>query len=348
MTDASRKRIITWLLCGCFFIFSMVVIGGITRLTGSGLSITEWNVVMGAIPPLNETQWNEAFEKYKEIPQYSKLNYDFTLSDFKKIFFWEYLHRLIGRTIGLIFLIPFLYFYFTKQFDKAMIRKSLLLFFLGGLQGFLGWFMVKSGLTERTSVSHFRLAIHLVAAFATFAFTLWFALELIYQDEKRNPSLEKKYSGVIKFLFATVLLQIIYGAFVAGLHAGKFANTFPTMDGEWIPSGIFSSENFIMNFFENPVTIQFIHRSLAIVILVSVTWLWIAADKKAMNHSQKKGLNFLLVAVSIQFLLGVFTLLSKVNITLASLHQVGAFFLFSSVIFLLFHFRFDRKVIETK
>ncbi len=346
MSDASRKRIIIWLLCGCFFIFSMVVIGGITRLTGSGLSITEWNVVMGAIPPLNETQWNEAFEKYKEIPQFTKLNYDFSLSDFKKIFFWEYLHRLIGRTIGLIFIIPFLYFYFTKQFDKAMIRKSTFLFLLGGLQGFLGWFMVKSGLTERTSVSHYRLAIHLVAAFATFAFTLWYALELIYQNEKRNPSLEKIYSGVLKFLFATVLLQVIYGAFVAGLHAGKFANTFPTMDGEWVPSGIFSFQNFAMNFFENPVTVQFIHRVLGTIILVSITWLWIRVDKKMMTHSQKKGFNVLLVAVAIQFLLGVFTLLTKVNITLASLHQIGAFFLFSSAVFLMFQFRTRKRIID--
>jgi cytochrome c oxidase assembly protein subunit 15 len=347
MNNTSRKKIIAWLLCGCFFIFSMVVIGGITRLTGSGLSITEWNVVMGAIPPLNESQWNDAFEKYKEIPQYKKLNYDYSIADFKNIFFWEYLHRLIGRLIGIIFIVPFLYFYFTKQLDKSMIRKSFFLFLLGGLQGFLGWFMVKSGLTERTSVSHYRLAIHLVAAFITFAFTLWYALELIYTSEKRNSLLRKNYSGIAKFLFAAVLLQIIYGAFVAGLHAGKFANTFPTMDGEWIPSGTFSSDNFPLNFFENPVAVQFIHRVLASFILILISWLWLVADKKAMNHSQRKGMNFLLFAVAIQFLLGVFTLLSKAEITLASLHQIGAFILFSAVIFLLFHVRNNSLNTET-
>jgi cytochrome c oxidase assembly protein subunit 15 len=347
MNETSRKRIIAWLLCGCFFIFAMVVIGGITRLTGSGLSITEWNVVMGAIPPLNDAQWHEAFEKYKQIPQFEKLNYDFSLADFKQIFFWEYLHRLIGRTIGMIFLVPFLYFYFTKQFDKTMIRKSLFLFLLGGLQGFLGWFMVKSGLTERTSVSHYRLAIHLTAAFITFAFTLWYALELIYMNKAKNFSLEKKYSGMIKFLFGLVLLQIIYGAFVAGLHAGKFANTFPTMDGEWIPSGIFAPENSFLTFFENPVAVQFIHRITAIILVVTVIMIWFRLNKEALNHSQKKGMYFLLAAISVQFLLGVFTLLSHVNILLASLHQIGAFILFSSVIFLLFQFRPESPIAET-
>jgi cytochrome c oxidase assembly protein subunit 15 len=343
MNDSSRKKIILWLLCGCFFIFSMVVIGGITRLTGSGLSITEWNVIMGTVPPLNHEQWNTAFEKYKEIPQYKLLNYNYTLGDFKKIFFWEYLHRFIGRMIGVVFLVPFLYFYVSGQFDKSTLRKCILLFVLGGFQGFLGWFMVKSGLTERTSVSHYRLAIHLVAAFLTFAFTLWFALELIYKNVNRNSLLKKKYSGMIMLLSGLVIVQIVYGAFVAGLHAGKFANTFPTMDGEWIPSGLFASGNFIANFFENPVAVQFIHRTLAFAILIITYWLWVAADKKAMNRSQRRGINLLLFAVSLQFLLGVITLLSAAEITLASLHQVGAFILFSSVIFLLFHFRQEKN-----
>src|SRR5688572_25205728 len=176
-TEKSSRPIIIWLLSGCLFIFSMVVIGGITRLTGSGLSITEWNVIMGAVPPLNEQQWNEAFEKYQQIPQFQKLNYHFTLSDFKKIFFWEYLHRLIGRLIGLVFIIPFVYFQVKKRMSRQLTRQALLLFVLGGLQGFLGWFMVKSGLTERTSVSHIRLAIHLIAAFITFGFTFWVLLD---------------------------------------------------------------------------------------------------------------------------------------------------------------------------
>ena len=340
--EVSRKRIIIWLLTGCFFIFAMVVIGGITRLTGSGLSITEWNVVMGAIPPMNAQEWNDTFEKYKATPQFQKLNYDFTVSDFKKIFFWEYFHRLIGRMIGIVFLVPFLFFLLTRQFDKPMIRKTLFLFALGGLQGFLGWFMVKSGLTERTSVSHYRLAIHLVAAFITFAFTLWFALELIYKNEREKVSPFNNHSGRIKLLFGVVIIQVIYGAFVAGLHAGRFANTFPKMDGEWIPSGIFSYQNFPLNIFENPVTVQFVHRILAMIIVLLSGWIWLSIDKRELSRPQRNGINFLLLAVGVQFLLGVFTLLSKVNITLASFHQVGAFMLFSSVIFLMFHFRSNR------
>jgi heme a synthase len=166
MNDGDKKKVVLWLLSGCFLIFIMVVVGGITRLTGSGLSITEWNVVMGAVPPMNETEWQQAFDRYKQIPQYAKINYDFDLSDFKQIYFWEYLHRLIGRMIGLVFLLPFIYFLWKKKLSREWILKSLFLFALGGLQGFLGWFMVKSGLTERTSVSHYRLAIHLIAAFS--------------------------------------------------------------------------------------------------------------------------------------------------------------------------------------
>ena len=345
-TDSSRKRIIIWLLTGCFFIFTMVVIGGITRLTGSGLSITEWNVVMGAVPPMNAQEWNESFDKYKATPQFQKLNYDFTVTDFKKIFFWEYFHRLIGRMIGIVFLVPFLFFLLTGQLNSSMIRKALFLFALGGLQGFLGWFMVKSGLTERTSVSHYRLAIHLVAAFITFAFTLWFALELIYKNERENIISLRNYNGLLKFLFVVVMMQIIYGAFVAGLHAGRFANTFPTMDGEWIPSGIFSYQSFPLNIFENPVTVQFVHRIMAMIIVLLTGWIWLSSDKKELNQSQRNGIYFLLFAVGIQFLLGVFTLLSKVNITLASFHQVGAFMLFSSVIFLLFQFRKKEKTLS--
>ncbi|MCX6291128.1 MAG: COX15/CtaA family protein [Bacteroidetes bacterium] len=341
MNDISRVRIIVWLLCGCFLIFSMVVIGGITRLTGSGLSITEWNVVMGAIPPLNEHQWNEAFEKYKQIPQFQKLNFDFTLGDFKKIFFWEYLHRLVGRMIGMVFLIPFFYFWFTKQLDRKMVRKSIFLFVLGAIQGFMGWFMVKSGLTERTSVSHYRLAIHLVAAFITFAFTLWFALELMYHEKAEASGLKKKHRLMVAALLFLAGLQVIYGAFVAGLHAGNFANTFPTMNGEWIPSGIFGMEVFWKNFFENPVTVQFIHRVTALVIVAFTVWLWFSASKNNMNRSQANAFYFLAVAVGVQFLLGVFTLLLKVPVMMASLHQVGAFFFFTTVIVLLFRFRED-------
>lgn len=333
MNDKDKKSIIIWLLSGCFLIFLMVVLGGITRLTGSGLSITEWNLVMGAVPPTNDAQWQEAFDKYKQIPQYQKLNYDFELSDFKQIFFWEYLHRLIGRLIGIVFLLPFIYFLWKRKLDKEWIRKSLFLFALGGLQGFLGWFMVKSGLTERTSVSHYRLAFHLIAAFTTFGFTYWYALQLMSgRNESIPDSHRDKRASVLKYLLAIIVLQIIYGAFTAGLHAGRVANTFPTMDGEWIPSGIDSISPGYLNIFENLLTVQFIHRMLAYTVFVFVYVLWWKSRKVTLSSIQKKTMNTCALAVSIQVLLGIFTVMYRVPVALGALHLVGGFFLFSAVI----------------
>jgi cytochrome c oxidase assembly protein subunit 15 len=337
LKTSSVKMITAWLFSGCILIFCMVVIGGITRLTGSGLSITEWNVVMGAIPPLNDQQWNEAFEKYQQIPQFQKLNYHFTLDDFKKIFFWEYLHRLVGRMIGLVFIIPFLIFYFKRMLDKNLVRKALLLFALGALQGFLGWFMVKSGLTEKTSVSHIRLAIHLVAAFLTFGFTFWYALDLVYRDEK--PFVQEKLTTLVRGLFALVLLQIIYGAFTAGLHAGRIANTFPTMDGQWIPGGLYALSPGYLNFFDNLITVQFIHRCLAMLVVIASFLVYFTANNQNPGNSQRRGITFLIITIGLQFLLGVATLLSKVNIPLAVMHQAGAFFVFASSVFLMHRIR---------
>lgn len=337
MIEQSKGKVALWLLTGCLLIFLMVVIGGITRLTGSGLSITEWNVVMGAVPPLNETQWNAAFEKYQQIPQFQKLNYHYSLDDFKKIFFWEYLHRLIGRIIGVVFIIPFLYFYFRRMMDKPTVRKALFLFFLGALQGFLGWFMVKSGLTERTSVSHIRLAIHLVTAFVTFGFTFWYALDLLYGD--RANSIFARQFSILKGLLALVLVQLLYGAFVAGLHAGRIANTFPTMDGQWIPAGLNTMSPGWINLVDNLITVQFLHRAIAYVIVIMIVFFWWQTGKKELTNLQHKATRIMLAAVTFQLLLGIFTLLSRVEITLAVLHQAGAFLLFASVIYAMHRFR---------
>ncbi|MGI8892455.1 MAG: COX15/CtaA family protein, partial [Bacteroidia bacterium] len=229
-----RKIIVTWLLTGCFLIFVMVLVGGVTRLTGSGLSITEWNVLMGAVPPLNEHEWQITFAKYQQTPQYLKENYHFTLAEFKSIFWWEYIHRLLGRFIGIVFLIPFIFFLVKKWLPKPLILKLTLIFFLGGLQGFIGWYMVQSGLIDNPSVSHFRLALHLVTAFLTFGFTLWVALDIIYPGVRINASALK-----VPLIFsALVLLQIIYGAFVAGLKAGFIYTTFPLMGDYLIPPGL--------------------------------------------------------------------------------------------------------------
>ena len=337
----ANKQIAIWLLTGCFLIFIMVLVGGITRLTGSGLSITEWKPIMGAIPPLNDAEWNIAFQKYQQIPQFQKINYHFDLNDFKTIFWWEFVHRLIGRLIGIVFLIPFFYFLVKRKFQKPMINKVLFLFLLGALQGFLGWFMVSSGLAERTSVSHIRLAIHLMAAFITFAFTFYYALELIYEDvQKKKITPEsfyfKNFNGLI---FSLLIVQIIYGAFVAGLHAGKLHNTFPLMSGQVIPSGMNTMDSFASNVFDNPVTVQFIHRFMAFTLVFLCSWIFFQSKKSILNNFQRKGINWLLTAVLFQFLLGVLTILSQVNIVLASLHQIGAFFLFSVSIYLIYHFK---------
>ncbi|MBP6335357.1 MAG: COX15/CtaA family protein [Bacteroidia bacterium] len=341
MTEKSRRRVALWLYSGCFLIFVMVVIGGITRLTGSGLSITEWKPIMGSIPPLNDEEWRIAFEKYQEIPQFKKINAHFELEDFKSIYWWEYIHRLLGRIIGIVFIIPFLYFLFTKQMDRSTMRKTLFLFVLGGIQGFLGWFMVSSGLTERTSVSHIRLAIHLIAALITFGFTFWYALELRYPAAQDHSA--KGSKGVVRLIFLVLMLQILYGAFVAGLHAGKMYTTFPLMDGQIIPRGIAGMDPLMTNLINNPVTVQFIHRFFAYALLFLIASVWWTAKKKGMNEGQRKAMNFVLLAVTLQFLLGVFTLLTKVETTLASLHQVGALFLFATMVFLMFQFRTIRS-----
>lgn len=338
---SANKQIAIWLFSGCFLIFGMVVIGGITRLTGSGLSITEWKPIMGTIPPLNDAEWNIAFEKYKQIPQFQKVNYHFELEDFKSIFWWEYIHRLLGRLIGVVFLIPFIWFFVKKKFDGPTTKKMLFLFLLGGVQGFLGWFMVSSGLAERTSVSHIRLAIHLMFAFITFAFTFYYALEQSYSERPKSSG-SAKAASMNKLIFAFLSVQIIYGAFVAGLHAGKIHNTFPLMSGQIIPSGMGVMDPGIANVFDNPVTVQFIHRFFAFTLLFLCSWFLLIARKEDLNKYQRKGAYLLFAAVCIQFLLGVLTVLSQVNIAIASIHQIGAFFFFSASIYLLFHFNSRR------
>lgn len=320
----------------------MVVIGGITRLTGSGLSITEWKPIMGTLPPLNNEEWQIAFQKYQQIPQFQKINYNFQLEDFKSIFWWEFIHRLLGRFIGIVFIVPFLWFYFKRKFDKSTLKKVLFLFFLGSLQGVIGWLMVKSGLSERTSVSHIRLSIHLITAFFTFGFTFYFALEILLG--KINSTSEKITRRVINILFSMVTIQIIYGAFVAGLHAGKIYNTFPLMNGKIIPEGLFYLEPAWINFFDNHVLVQFIHRFLAGTIVLLSAFLFYLSRMTKINSCQKKGILFFLSALFLQIILGIITLLTSVNITLAVLHQAAAFILFSAGVFLIFIFKKDRLI----
>ncbi len=337
MENQQNKSVVIWLLTGCLLIFLMVIIGGITRLTHSGLSMVDWNPIMGFIPPLNEADWNVAFEKYKLYPEYQLVNSHFTLEEFKSIFFWEYLHRVIGRVIGLVFIIPFIYFLIRKRLSRKVIFQSLILLAMGGLQGFIGWWMVKSGLVKDPDVSHYRLATHLITAFLTFAYTFWVALGLIYEDKKTLDF--KALRVILYFIFGTMVIQIIYGAFVAGLNAGFVMNTFPKMGDQWINDSVTALTPFWTNFVEGIGGVQFVHRYLAYVVVSLILYFAIACRKYELSIRQKIATKTMLYAVGVQFLLGVFTLLYAVPVWLGVVHQVGAFLLLASVVYALHSFK---------
>ena len=332
-----NKKVIYWLFTGCVLIFIMVIVGGITRLTHSGLSIPDYKLISGTIPPINDQQWEEAFELYKQYPEYQKLNSNITLTEFKGIFFWEWLHRVIGRVLGLVFIIPFLYFLITRQLDKPTIKKTIILLILGGFQGFLGWYMVKSGLVDRPDVSHYRLAAHLTTAFVTFAFTLWIALDLIFPIKK---TINKTYRNLIRIGLAILFIQIIYGAFVAGLDAGFIHNHWPMMsEGKFMHETVLIEKTPVYkNFIEGRSGVQFIHRILAFFVVISVVIIYIKGKKIAISNHQLNGLNSLLILVGVQSLLGVLAILLQVPLWLGIAHQIGAFLLLSSMTFTLHRF----------
>jgi len=320
-----NRPILIWLITGILLITAMVFIGGITRLTHSGLSMVTWKPATGFIPPLDEEAWNTEFDKYKEFPEYKTVNRNMTLSGFKGIYFWEYLHRLLGRITGLAFIIPFGIFFFQKRFSPELLKKLIIILFLGGFQGFLGWYMVKSGLVDRPDVSHYRLAIHLLTAFILVAYLFWTSL-WVFDGE---PELKKKHPLYIyaSVLLGLVLLQIIYGAFTAGLDGAFGYNTFPLMGGKIIPDGYNMLSPFWINLVENRFMVQFLHRTIGwLLVAGAVYWYLISknyfSDKK-INRSTRL-FNIWLVG---QFLMGVFTLIftqHEIPIDLAVLHQAGA------------------------
>ena len=314
-----------WLYCMAAFVLLIVIVGGITRLTESGLSITSWKPVSGTIPPLNDAQWQAEFDAYKQIPQYQVNNTWMTVDDFKMIFFWEWFHRLLGRVLGFVFLIPFVVFLFQKRFNPQLAAPIFGLFLLGGFQGALGWWMVSSGLTELTSVSQYRLAAHLSAAALLF-------IALLYVPRSLEPGHITAQTRPANFWFAGILLvliliQIAAGAFVAGLDAGMGYNTWPLMDGAIIPGGMGTLEPLWRNFFENNLTVQFIHRGIAyfiVLYLALVLWRQARAGGFAGAH---RWLIVLSGMVLLQICLGVATLLTQVQIDLAVAHQATAFLL---------------------
>lgn len=311
----------------------MVVIGGITRLTHSGLSMVEWNMIVGSLPPSTDAEWQVPFEKYKQTPEYKLINNQFSLEEFKSIFWWEYIHRLLGRVIGVVFIVPFIYFALKKRFDSVLMPKMVILLFLGAFQGFLGWYMVKSGLQKDPNVSHYRLAAHLISAFTVFGFTFWYALDLIYPNKKTISTSIQKLLGFARIMFGLLVVQIIYGAFVAGLKAGLFYNTFPKMGEEFFPETIFAYDTFWQNMLENIAGVQFVHRYLAYVVVGAVVFVWLKARKENLFAFQQRAANILLGVVGVQFLLGVFTILYAVPISLGVLHQMGAFVLYAAALY---------------
>ncbi len=331
-----NKSVIYWLFSGCILVFIMVVVGGITRLTNSGLSMTDWHLVTDTFPPMSEEKWQHAFDEYKKFPEYQKINIhnDFTLDDYKFIYFWEWFHRFIGRIIGLVFIVPFLYFLAKKKLDKTTIKQCIVLLGMGALQGFFGWFMVKSGLVDNPDVSHFRLSLHLTFAFVTFAYTLWVALDLIYPE--RNE-INKKLRKITRIAMVLLLLQIIYGGFVAGLNAGLIHNHWPLMsDGQLVHDSVFIEKpSVLLSLTEGKGGVQLVHRTMAYVVIGIILYLYFAAKKYSTTPQQQKGLNALVVIVFIQFALGVFTLLMRVPLWLGLAHQVVAFFLLTAMTYTL-------------
>jgi cytochrome c oxidase assembly protein subunit 15 len=350
LTQRSSHPVAIWLLIGVGMMIIQVLLGGITRLTGSGLSITEWKPIMGALPPMNDHQWNEAFDKYKQIAQYKYLNSSFTLNDFKSIFFWEWFHRLWARLIGIVFIIPFIIFLIQKRFNKEMVRPMIILFLLGALQGLVGWIMVMSGLEDpdRLYVSHYRLAIHFILALGLVCYTLWFALKLLLPGKSvAGHKSMKKFTG---WLIGILVLQLIYGAFMAGLKAAAFAPTWPDINGSYFPRGGEPSSG-ILQIFDNPITVHFIHRNLGYLILVLVI-AWYIKSKKMGSLLPGKTNSLPLVLVLVQVILGILTVLNSPNgkalLWFGAAHQFVAMMLLLSLVFEFYLVHKKEKLIPTE
>lgn len=328
--SADNRRLAIWLLVCCALIYAMVVLGGVTRLTRSGLSIVEWDPIMGAIPPLNAEHWQQAFDKYKLTPEFIHVNSDMGVEEFKSIFYFEYFHRLLGRVIGLAFLIPFIYFLIRKQISEAMAPRLALLFVLGGLQGALGWYMVKSGLVNDPHVSPYRLTAHLGLAVLIYAYMLHLAMSLLTIRPSPVPAGTRRYAfGLV----ALIYIMILSGGFVAGNKAGFAFNTWPLMNGQWIPAGMYALEPWWRNLFENLMTVQFNHRLIAYLLCLAVPGLWWLTRSTWLLPAARTGLALLLAMLAIQVGLGIATLLWVVPVPLAAAHQAGAMALFTLALF---------------
>lgn len=331
--DKHKRAIAIWLLIGVFMIVIQVLLGGITRLTNSGLSITEWDPIMGIIPPLNHEDWLVVFQKYQETPQYQFLNSNFTLSQFKTIFFWEWFHRFWARALGIVFLIPFVFFLVKKWFTPSMTRPMIILFLLGALQGLIGWVMVVSGLTgDRVSVVHYNLAVHFIAALVLLCYTLWFAMTLLIGESQKTyaPKL-RRYTLIVLVILG---IQLTYGAFMAGLHAALAASTWPGINGQFLPTLFRGDTSWWHAVSASRINVQWIHRGLAYFLAILLIIWWLMARKTKEGLPLSRFAIVPLIILILQITLGVLTVLNstvQIPITWAVLHQFNGMLLLAAL-----------------
>ncbi len=343
----AQRQVAIWLLIGVGMIIIQVLLGGITRLTESGLSITEWKPITGSLPPLNETAWQAEFDKYKGTDQFKYVHQYFSLSEFKFIFFWEWFHRTWARLMGLVFLFGFIYFLVTKKFNKGMIRPMLILFVLGGVQGFIGWFMVKSGLVpEEYFVGHVELTTHFIAALGLLCYTLWFALSLIVK--RKEIVNDARLKNFLLLILTVLFFQLIYGGFMAGLRAAVVAPTWPDINGSMLPPTILELSPMVKNFVANPITIHFIHRGLAYLLIVLIS-LWWFQSRLVVRYKLFSRLRItVILLVLLQALLGILTVLNATYpnrlVVLGVSHQFVAMVLLMVIVSLVFIVRKKQVV----
>lgn len=320
-------------------IFMMVVIGGATRLTESGLSITQWKPVTGMIPPLSDADWMAEFRLYQQIPEYQLFNQGMSLDDFKNIYWWEYFHRLWGRLIGLVFFVPLVFFAVTRALPRPLLKRLGVIFALGGLQGFIGWWMVKSGLSMRTDVSHYRLTVHLLMAFVLFVLVLWHGLLLLRTKTKSvAPDYLQKCHRQLRFIFGAAFVVFFFGAMVAGLNAGMVYNTFPLMDGSFMPSDVWHGV-----LLDNPAFVQFMHRWMAVGLVLWIVMFWVRLQKSMLPKKARMACVHVMAMALVQATLGIKTLIFQVPVALGVLHQAGAVMLLGFLVWALFETYTPKK-----
>ncbi len=325
MTAAARRQVAVWLLAVALLVAAMVVLGGVTRLTESGLSMTDWRPVTGWLPPLDAGDWEAAFAGYRESPEYRAVNRGMALEDFKTIFWFEYAHRLLGRILGLAFLLPFAWFLAARRLDRRLALRLAFIFVLGALQGFVGWFMVQSGLVDRPSVSPYRLAMHLALALAIYGMVVWTAASLLKTPD--YGAAETAIAGPRRQAYLVLALlsaAVLSGAFVAGLDAGLYYNTFPLMDGRLVPAAWLDLDPWWLNPFQNPAAAQFNHRVLAMATVAAAWLLWLSLGRRTLTRLTRRLAGAAAMAAVVQAALGIATLLAYVPVWLGALHQAGA------------------------